>query len=174
MSPAGACVVHYSEGSAERVTDFRPLVKSLSPGAGLRLAPSGGRSSDGVLPYFNVAGPGAVTLSQAAHIMGRRCAQVIPPAGGGLATMAMKRLGVLDWPPHLLRLVQYGRVVDVRRLREAFGWQPWRSSWQVLHDCAGGRCSPSTAATVTALDGEAEAAVPGRVRPRVVHGAGGS
>jgi UDP-glucose 4-epimerase len=116
---------------------------------------------------FNVAGPGAVVLSQAAHIMGRRCAPVVPPAAGGLATLAMKRLGLLDWPPHLLRLIQYGRVVDIARLRETFGWEPRRGSWHVLHDCARGRCAPPPEDAAASWDRETVVLEPG-ARPRVV------
>ena len=122
---------------------------------------------------FNVAGPGAVVLSQAAHIMGRRCVPLVPPVGGGLAAAVTKRLGLLDWPPHLLRLIQYGRVVDVGHLRETFGWQPVRGSWQVLHDCAAGRCTPSVASVAT-WDGEQDVAAAGPPRPRVVQGAAGA
>ena len=64
---------------------------------------------------------------------------VIPPVGGSIATLALKRLGLLDWPPHLLRLIRYGRVVDISRLRDQFGWEPRRSSSEVLHDYARGR-----------------------------------
>jgi UDP-glucose 4-epimerase len=59
--------------------------------------------------------------------------------GGSLAALALRRLGLLDWPPHLLRLIQYGRVVDISRLREHFRWEPRRSSCEVLHDYACGR-----------------------------------
>ena len=85
---------------------------------------------------FNVAGPGVVILSQALRIMGRRSAPVIPPVGGALATAALKRFGVIDWPPHLLRLIQYGRIADIRRLREEFGLEPRYSSRATVEDFA--------------------------------------
>ena len=85
---------------------------------------------------YNVAGPGIVLLSQAARIMGRRAAPVIPPYGGGLATAVLKRFGILDWPPHLLRLIQYGRVVDISRLRKEFGFTPHLTSREVVEDFA--------------------------------------
>jgi UDP-glucose 4-epimerase len=85
-----------------------------------------------------------VILSQAARILGRHCVPVIPPVGGSLATLALKRLGLLDWPPHLLRLIRYGRVVDISRLRDHFGWEPRRSSCEVLHDYADGRSGAPT------------------------------
>ena len=85
---------------------------------------------------FNVAGPGIVILSQAIRIMGKRSAPVIPPAGGSLATAVMKRLGIIDWPPHLLRLIQNGRVADIRKLREEFGFEPRYSSRDTVEDFA--------------------------------------
>ncbi|HEV7464732.1 MAG TPA: NAD-dependent dehydratase, partial [Candidatus Dormibacteraeota bacterium] len=117
---------------------------------------------------YNVSGPGVVILSQAARILGRRCLPVIPPVGGNLAALALKRVGLLDWPPHLLRLIQYGRVVDIARLRERFGWEPRRSSCEVLHDYARGRRRVDAAAAVVS-GGEPEA--PARGRPRLLEGA---
>ncbi|HEV3124222.1 MAG TPA: NAD-dependent epimerase/dehydratase family protein [Candidatus Dormibacteraeota bacterium] len=85
---------------------------------------------------YNVAGPGIVILSQAIRIMGRRNAPVIPPYGGFLATIALKRLGIIDWPPHLLRLIQYGRVVDISRLQQEFGFTPRFRTAEVVADFA--------------------------------------
>lgn len=51
------CRLYYAEGSHERITDFRPLEKELTPGEPLALAAFGGRSSDGYLPFFNLALP---------------------------------------------------------------------------------------------------------------------
>ena len=88
---------------------------------------------------FNVAGAGILVLSQAIRIMGRRSLPLIPPMGGGLATLALKRAGVIDWPPHLLRLIQYGRVVDIGRLEREFGMRPRYTSRQVVADFAARR-----------------------------------
>jgi len=83
---------------------------------------------------YNVAGQGMILLSQAIRIMGRRSLPVIPPYGSTLATLVMKRVGILDWPPHLLRLIQFGRVVDIRRLQEEFGFTPRYTSHEVVED----------------------------------------
>jgi alpha-galactosidase len=53
----GSCRLHYAEGSHERITDFRPLEKVLAVRDGLELTSLGGRSSDGFLPFFNLALP---------------------------------------------------------------------------------------------------------------------
>lgn len=55
LAPEAECQVHYAEGSHERITDFRPLSKILTAGTRLDLASFGGRSSDGYLPFFNLA-----------------------------------------------------------------------------------------------------------------------
>lgn len=49
--------LHYAEGSSEKETDFQPLAKKLTPGTSVALAPNGGRSSDGFLPYFHLLDP---------------------------------------------------------------------------------------------------------------------
>jgi UDP-glucose 4-epimerase len=85
---------------------------------------------------YNVAGPGIVILSQAIRIMGKRNVPVIPPFGGSLATTALRRFGIIDWPAHLLRLIQFGRVVDISRLKEDFGFTPQHSSRDTVEDYA--------------------------------------
>jgi alpha-galactosidase len=55
VSSAEALTLHYSEGSHEGATDFQPLVASLSSGEARAFTPRDGRSSDGVMPYFNLA-----------------------------------------------------------------------------------------------------------------------
>jgi alpha-galactosidase len=55
---SGPFTLYYAEGSHERITDFRPLEKSLAPGGLFRLACFGGRSSDGTLPLVNLTSPG--------------------------------------------------------------------------------------------------------------------
>jgi alpha-galactosidase len=58
-APSGDFTLHYADGSHERITDFRPQEKRLAPGELVKLASFGGRSSDGTLPFFNLAGPGS-------------------------------------------------------------------------------------------------------------------
>jgi UDP-glucose 4-epimerase len=87
---------------------------------------------------YNVAGSGIVILSQAIRIMGKRSAPLLLPVGGSLATATLKRLGIIDWPPHLLRLIQFGRVADIRRLREEFGFEPRYTSRETVEDFARG------------------------------------
>lgn len=47
--------LHYGRGSHALITDFEPLSQSLLAGEEFRLGSFGGRSSDGTLPFFNLA-----------------------------------------------------------------------------------------------------------------------
>lgn len=54
-APAAADVVlHHSRGSTCEATDFLPMDEPVTANADIRLAPVGGRSSDGALPFFNL------------------------------------------------------------------------------------------------------------------------
>ncbi|MBL7038614.1 MAG: alpha-galactosidase [Pirellulaceae bacterium] len=50
--------LHWSKGSRADATDFQPRVEILSAGKPFTLESFGGRSSDGVMPYFNLATEG--------------------------------------------------------------------------------------------------------------------
>lgn len=57
VKDAGDFILHHAEGSQARITDFQPQGEVLVPGEEKRFVPSGGRSSDGVLPFFNLEKP---------------------------------------------------------------------------------------------------------------------
>ncbi len=48
------CSLHYSLGDSNSADSFRPISAGISDGGGFRFAPNGGRSSDGVMPYFSI------------------------------------------------------------------------------------------------------------------------
>ena len=50
----GDFLLYYSHGSTASVSDFEPVRRELAPNQRLNFTPNGGRSSDGVLPFFNV------------------------------------------------------------------------------------------------------------------------
>lgn len=77
---------------------------------------------------YNVAGPGVVVLSQAISLLGKLNAPVIPFIGGTLAMSVLDRLGLVDFPPEFVRLLQYGRVVDTTRLHDQLGFVPSRTT----------------------------------------------
>lgn len=57
--PANAAVMlHWSKGSHSEPGDFEPKTNLLVAGKPFSLESFGGRSSDGVMPYFNLAGEG--------------------------------------------------------------------------------------------------------------------
>ena len=61
-NPAGA-VLHWANGAVASFDDFAPHETPLAPGAALHLQPGGGRSSSGVLPFFDVEGTGGGVIA---------------------------------------------------------------------------------------------------------------
>lgn len=55
---AGPVALHWNKGSHDTPADFEPRTDMLTVEKPIRLESFGGRSSDGVLPYFNLAAPG--------------------------------------------------------------------------------------------------------------------
>lgn len=51
----GPVVLHWAKGSHADATDFRPLREPLQEGKPVLVESFGGRSSDGAMPYFNLA-----------------------------------------------------------------------------------------------------------------------
>ena len=72
---------------------------------------------------FNVAGSGAILLSQAIRRAGRIGVPLIGPTVG-VANSAIRRLGLADITPDQLQFLYYGRVVDTSRLTDVFGYTP--------------------------------------------------
>ncbi|HEX2029623.1 MAG TPA: NAD-dependent epimerase/dehydratase family protein [Nitriliruptorales bacterium] len=82
---------------------------------------------------FNVAGPGILYLSQAIRKAGRIPAPVALPfvnLAGGL----VRRTGRLDYSTEQLGFLQFGRVGDITKLRDVFGYQPRYSTREALED----------------------------------------
>ncbi len=67
---------------------------------------------------FNVAGDGVLALSEVAGLLNKPYAPILPPWGTGLATAALKRLG-LRVPPEMLNQLRFGRGLDNRRYKAA-------------------------------------------------------
>ncbi len=80
---------------------------------------------------YNVAGPGVLYLSQAARIAGRPTVPVPLPMVDALARL-LRRSRLIDVPTDQLRYLSYGRVADISRLRESFGYEPTYSSRATL------------------------------------------
>lgn len=80
---------------------------------------------------FNVAGPGVLYLSQAARIAGRPTVPVPLPLVDALAEV-VRRAAIVDVPTDQLHYLSYGRVADIDRLRERFGYEPRYSTRATL------------------------------------------
>jgi UDP-glucose 4-epimerase len=72
---------------------------------------------------FNVGGSGVLLLSQALRRLGRPSLPIISPAVTVVAR-ALRNARLVDFSPEQMRFLEHGRVVDVRRLEQAFGWAP--------------------------------------------------
>jgi UDP-glucose 4-epimerase len=81
----------------------------------------------------NVAAPGTVLLSQAIRRLGRVSVPVPGPAIGSLSKVTRKA-GMVDWSPEQMRLLNYGRVLDTRVLREDLGYTPRYTTSAALAD----------------------------------------
>ncbi|GLZ77381.1 hypothetical protein Afil01_21880 [Actinorhabdospora filicis] len=85
---------------------------------------------------LNVAGPGALPLSMAIRRAGRTALPVPEPALRALVT-----LGSVDFSRDQLDFLRYGRVMDVRRLSDAYGITPLPTS-EAFDAVFGGRKDP--------------------------------
>ncbi|GAA4218171.1 NAD-dependent epimerase/dehydratase family protein [Actinocatenispora rupis] len=72
---------------------------------------------------YNVAGPGVLLLSQAVRRAGRVPVPVPDPGMTAVARLA-RRSGLVDFSLDQLDFLVHGRVVDVRRLVDDFGYEP--------------------------------------------------
>lgn len=72
---------------------------------------------------YNVAGAGALTLSQIARRLGRPTVSLPRFATASLA-QALRRASVADFPDDQLNLLTYGRVLDIERMTTRLGLVP--------------------------------------------------
>jgi UDP-glucose 4-epimerase len=79
---------------------------------------------------YNVAGDGVLALSEVAGLLGKTYAPVLPPWGTGIATAAIRRLGI-EIPPEALEQMRFGRGVDNRRYKAA-GFHYQRTSRETV------------------------------------------
>lgn len=96
----------------------------------LRMATEGDRPG-----IFNVGGAGVVLLSQALRRLGRPFVPVLPPAVS-LTGQVLRRFGLADFSPEQMRFLEHGRCVDIRLLREQFGYTPRFTTAAALEDYA--------------------------------------
>jgi UDP-glucose 4-epimerase len=82
---------------------------------------------------YNVAGRGILYLSQAIRLAGRPSVAIPQPLMAGTAGL-LRRLRRVDFSPEQLHLLLYGRVGDISRMRERFGFEPSRSTRETFED----------------------------------------
>ena len=87
---------------------------------------------------FNVAADGVLMLSQAIRRAGRIAIPVPGPAVGPLSRI-FRGARLVDFSPEQMRLLNFGRVVDNRRLRTQFGFEPRWTTIQAFDDYVRGR-----------------------------------
>ena len=113
----------------------------------------------------NVGAPGTVLLSQAIRRLGRIPLPVPSPAIGSLSKLT-RRAGMVDWSPEQMRLLNFGRVLDTRVLRDQLGYSPRYTTSAALADY-GRTLAPVVAPELVG----AAAAGAGTVVSRVAEGA---
>ncbi len=80
---------------------------------------------------YNLAGDGALTVTQIAERLGKR--RIVLPAWLlGAALALLRPLGLTRYGPEQVRFLRYRPVLDNTRLKRDFGYRPRLSSAQVL------------------------------------------
>ena len=82
---------------------------------------------------YNVAGAGAVQLSQAIRRAGR-VEIPVPSFSAPWLGRVVRQTGAIDFSPEQMRLLTYGRVVDTSKLCREFGFTPRYSSLEAFDD----------------------------------------
>jgi UDP-glucose 4-epimerase len=95
-------------------------------------------ASEDVPGVFNVAADGVLLLSQAIRRAGRIPIPLPTPAVGPVSRI-FRGARLVDFSPEQMRLLNFGRVVDNRRLREQFGFTPRWTTTQAFDDFVRGR-----------------------------------
>ncbi|MDX1659334.1 MAG: NAD-dependent epimerase/dehydratase family protein [Nitriliruptorales bacterium] len=82
---------------------------------------------------YNVSGPGVLYLSQCIRLAGRVPAPVPQPLVSAVAGL-VRRTGRVDFSPEQLRFLQWGRVGDISKLTDTFGYEPKYSTREAFED----------------------------------------
>src|SRR5450759_1841323 len=87
---------------------------------------------------YDPGGAGVLLLSQAARRAGRPSVPVPSPAVA-LVGRVFRRAGLVDYSVEQLHFLEHGRAVDIRRLREQFGYSPAYTTMSAFDDFVRGR-----------------------------------
>ena len=113
---------------------------------------------------INVAGEGAVVLSQAIAMEGGHNVPLLPFAGISTVAPLLRRLGLLPLPEHLLPVLTHGRVADTTLLHEKFGFVPKHTALDCVAQHVEWRRRGGQPAEPFAYDGDLEAFLRGKAR----------
>lgn len=92
-------ILDYANGSSALATDFAPQRRQIAPGTVFTLAPDGGRSSDGVFPFFNLIRPDGSGVMIAVGWSGQWQAIFTGEASGSVQVQAGMQLTHLSLLP---------------------------------------------------------------------------
>jgi len=93
-----------------------------------------------VTGVFNVAGDGALTISEIAELLGKPVLTIPEPALRTALAIG-SRLGLTPYGPEQTMFLQYRPVLDNTRLKTVFGYTPTRTSRQAFDEWRGSRRS---------------------------------
>lgn len=82
---------------------------------------------------YNVAGPGVLYLSQCVRLAGRLSVPVPLPLADAVGSL-VRRSRRVDFSPEQLGFLRFGRVTDITRLIERFGYDPRYSTREAFED----------------------------------------
>ncbi|MFJ9024564.1 NAD-dependent epimerase/dehydratase family protein [Streptomyces sp. NPDC102259] len=84
---------------------------------------------------FNIAGDGALLLSQCSRRLGRPTVPLLLPAVTWAGSL-VRTLGMTDFSPEQIRLLTHGRVVSTVQMRETLGFMPRYTTAETFADFA--------------------------------------
>lgn len=117
---------------------------------------------------FNIAGDGALLLSQCSRRLGRPTVPLLLPAVTWAGSL-VRTLGMTDFSPEQIRLLTHGRVVSTDQMRETLGFTPRYTTAETFADFARshgpGLLPPE--AVAGAVDRIAALSLPGGAHPPV-------
>src|SRR3984893_16737600 len=83
---------------------------------------------------YNIAAPGAETLSSLLDAAGKLHAPLLPPVGLELAAFALRRSGFASLSPHLLDLIRWGRSLSIAKAARELRFRAARDTQAAFED----------------------------------------
>lgn len=87
---------------------------------------------------YNVAADGVIYLSQAIRLARRFPIPLVLPVARFVGEL-LRSSGLVDFPVDQMNLIMHGRVVDITRLKEKFGYEPKFSTAEAFKDFVAAR-----------------------------------